>query len=885
MNRTLVLAVGLAACTPEPPAAPPPATVPQGPLPDPVTLHGVDLAMTIDPRTDGFSGEVDLHLALGAQREVLWMHGQDLSVTEVTITPQGGSPVPATWTPVGTTGTARVTPARSLAPGDLTVHIEWSAPFATDLAGLFKVEERGSAFALAKSESIQARRAMPSFDEPRFKAPYRVKLTVPTGDVVVGNGRELERIPAGDGLETVILAETAPLPTYLLSLAVGPFESIDGPSLPPGPLRPEPVPLRGFARSGKAADLGVALTATPPLVAILEAAFGLPFPDEKLDIVAAPAWPSGATELAAAITYRESRILLGPADGPGIDPDARQRMLSTHAHELAHMWFGNMVTPSWWDDLWLKEGFATWASALALGTWEPLGGHTLRAQDRVLSALAADSLATARSVREPVRHDADIRNAYDAITYGKGMAILEMVDHGYGPEVFRPAVRAWLEQSAGGSTDTEAFLRAVTESSGSRDMAATFTTFLEQPGVPVVQVAVDCPNGHPPTATLRQSRYRPRGSRVRDDQRWTIPVCLAVDTAPEPVCTVLRTKDQEVELPGDRCPTLVRPNPGGHGYYRFTGSTASWSRLAQVLPELPAAEARMVVDSAAAAFAAQTVPAPTVLDVFEAAARHPARQVVTAPLPTIDGWTRHLPAAAEPQLAAWARDTWRPARTRAARDRSADGRILGVALQTFFATTFHDADARATLIAELERRLAGDTAALPASSAAAALRVVAEDRGAAALADTTARILALDDPRLEAAALTASGHLRDPQERAAAYAEVLTGELDPRVAFERLSALMDTRNPSKRDDVRQRLEADWDRVAEVIPRQWRRRLPAVRAGAACSESEATDLLAWFAGEAGDAAPGHARSLAQTAERVQLCAAARWVGPALASALP
>ena len=889
MRLPALLLLGTIACTPEPstpePAAPAPLVVPRGPLPSPIALQAVDLAMTIDPRTDRFTGEASLHIHLKDSRKSIWMHGQDLDVASVSFRPPNAPAIPATWTPLSDTGTVRVEAAERLEAGDYTIDISWSAPFATDLSGLFKVEERGHAFALAKSESIQARRALPGFDEPRFKAPYRVTLTVPEGYAVIGNGAETGRTPAQDGLETVTLAETDPLPTYLLSLAVGPFESIVGPTIPPGPDRPDPIPLRGFARPGRAADLGVTLAATPPLVRILEDAFGLPFPDDKLDIVAAPAWPSGATELAAAITYREARVLLGPKDNASVDRAARQKMLSTHAHELVHMWFGNLVTPAWWNDLWLKEGFATWGSALALHTWEPDGGHDIRAAQRKLRAFSADSLASARAVREPIQGDTDIRNAYDSITYGKGMAILEMVDHGFGPDVFRPAVRAWLEANAEGSTDTESFVYAVSQASGQRALGSTFTTFLDQPGVPLVQVALDCPNGGAPSVTLRQQRYRPRGSTIRDTVRWTIPICMAIDTHPEPVCTVLDTKDHQLELPGESCPRMVRPNVGGHGYYRFTMSTGAWKDLARALPRLPAAEALVIVDSAAAGFAAQNTPAPAAFAVFEAASRHPSRHVATAPLAHIPGWKRHLNAEGKALLDTWARHTWTDARRRASRDRSAEGTLFATDLLKFDALVLEDPDARAKLVEMLERRVAGNAASLPSTAVDAALRVVAEDRGAGPLAQVTERILALDDPDLERAALTAPGHLKDPEERKAAFDQVLDGALDPRVAHARVAALMGADNDSRREDIRQRVEASWTPLSEVIPGQWRRKMPALWAGSSCSRADAQRLRTWFEGDAATVAIGHERELARAVEQIELCAARDWMSTAIPTAFP
>jgi len=886
---TALLFLALLGCeTPPATVAPAPApgpAVPEGPLPDPVSLQSVDLHMTIDPRTDRFSGEVDLFVTLDAPVDGLWMHGLDLDVSEVTVAQLDGPPMAATWSPHGDTGTARLTPERSLQPGGHRVHIEWSAPFATDLSGLFKVEERGHAFALAKSESIQARRALPGFDEPRFKAPYRVQLTIPAGYAVIANGAEQSRTPVEGGLERVTFAETDPLPTYLLSLAVGPFERVEGDAIAPGPLRPDPVPLHGYARPGRATDLGVTLAATSPLVRILEDALGQPFPDKKLDIVAAPAWPSGATELAAAITYREQRVLLGPTDDDSIDPDARRSMLSTHAHELVHMWFGNRVTPAWWNDLWLKEGFAVWGSALALHEWEPEGGHDIRATRRTLGAFRTDSLASARSVREPIAGDADIRNAYDSITYGKGMSIIRMVDQGFGPDVFRPGVRAWLKAAAGRSTTTEEFAQVLTEHTGDPTLAATFTSFLDQPGVPYLQMTVDCPKGADPRVTLRQSRYRPRGSSIPPKQTWTLPVCVQPDTAKEPVCTVMSTRDHELVLADLACPSFVRPNPGANGYYRAGLSSAGWTAVAGLLPSLPAPEAWMLVDSAAAGFAAGHTPASNLLAVFSAAATHPDRHVVTAPLGTLSGWREHMDDAQRARLDAWIQLTWADARQRVEAPESTEDRLLRMSLLAFDGATLGIEDARAQLRTALDARVAGDGSALPSSATDSALRVYAEDEGGAALAALTERIVALDDPRLEQSALVAAGWLTELEDRDKAFSEAISGDIDPRAAFLRITTLMGAQDDRVRAGTAKRVLMEWAEVVDAVPRQWRRKLPTLLGTGACTTDAAEDLRAWFATDAGKLAAGHERELAQMSEAIALCAASKWTAQAVDGALP
>ncbi len=865
-----LLWVACASPEPERPVVAPKWSVPEGPLPDTVSLSSVDLSLTLDPRADRFDGSIDLHVTVNRAETGIWLHGQDLTITQVSITPQDSGVLPATWTTHGSTGVSRIETNTNLPLGPATVHIEWSAPFATDLSGLFVFEERGNRYVLAKSESIQARRALPSFDEPRFKAPYRIQLTVPAGYVVIGNRAERARETVADGMERVTLAETAALPTYLLSLAVGPFERREGASLGATTARAA-VPITGYARPGRTVDLGVLLHTTAPLIQTLEAETGLPFPDPKLDLVAAPAWPSGATELAAAITYREEKVLLGPLDDASIDPAARREMLRTHAHELAHMWFGNAVTPAWWEDLWLKEAFASWASRRALTTWEPNGGHDLEAEKRVLAAMASDGLASVRAIRAPILGDNDIRNAYDSITYGKGMAVIDMVDHGYGPDVFRAALRDHLRTHDGQTTDTPTFLADLTRASGNPNIAETFSSFLSQTGVPVLRVAVDCPNNGDATATLRQDRYRPRGSTIDPHATWTLPVCLEVDTSETPICTILSSASGEMNL-GSVCPTWIRPNPGGHGYYRFALSPAHWRALALHLPELPAVEALRIVDSAAAGVDAGWVGIADAWTVFRAAAQHPVAAVAEAPLAPLAQWRSRMPAED--------RTVFDPIVQAAFPPKGSDA----TALLAFSATILGDATARKHLLHALERRIHGDTRALPADLLDAALRVFAEDNGIAGLRALRQTVVAQDVPQLEQAVEGAWGWVTDPAERSLVLDETLSGTLDPRAAVARLHNLLSHPDDRVRVATTETVRSRFDAVISVTPNQWRRDTPALLGNGACSDAEARVLTDFFAGPAGALAPGHARSLARTLESISLCKARSELGTQIARAL-
>ena len=227
--------------------------------------------------------------------------------------------------------------------------------------------------------------------------------------------------------------------------------------------------------------------------------------------------------------------------------------------------------------------------------------------------------------------------------------------------------------------------------------------------------------------------------------------------------------------------------------------------------------------------------------IFEAAARHPSRHVATAPLPAITRWKQHLEPATKQRVDAWARATWQPLRQTAGRSNNPEQKLLEATVLEFEAGFIEDAEAKALLLRRLDKRIQGDAPALPSSAYDVALKVLAQERGAAGLEPLTATVLELDDPTLERAVLVAPGYYTDPQQRMAAFDATLEGTLDPRVAFARIEALMGIHNESRRHDIQARVEAEWARISEIIPRQWRRRMPGLWAGAACTRGEAEGL--------------------------------------------
>lgn len=845
---------------------------PNGRLPGNARPTRYALALTVDPRKARFSGSVTIATELMQALDGLWLHGNGLDVAEVRVTDTAGKSHTARYRQILPTGVSRVSFPRTLGPGEVTLHFEYSAPFDDNLAGLFAVEERGDHYALAKSESIKARKFLPGFDEPGYKAPFDIELTVPRGYGAVSNAPVIERTPAADGMERVRFDTTRALPTYLLSLAVGPFDVVERPAIPPNDVRDRPIPLRGVARKGRGEELDYILDITPAFIRILERSLQVPYPYSKLDIVAAPQWPSGATELAAAVTYREQRILAQGAPSPGL----RRDLIQVHAHELAHMWLGNLVTPPWWDDLWLKEGFATWGTPLVLTQWEPGGGHRVDAVARAVAAMRTDSLASARAVREPIADNADIRNAYTAIPYSKGMAVIAMADNFFGAESFRPALGEYVQQYADRSASSEQFFETIGNATGEPALTEAFRSFVEQSGVPSLSVTLDCGGDDAPAELrVRQQRYRPLGSPIEGERDWVIPFCAAyaAGTGRERACKLLRERATTVPLKAASCPGWVHPNAHGAGYYRWNLSPDDWARLTEHFGALTPGEALTAVDSAIAAFEAGEAEADTLLAAVEVAAEASNRNVTTAPLSALARYERHLlSGAAREALLGRAAALYGPRLNALDDPASEDERLLRTALRKFMALTVEDASVRAELTqaAAAYIGLEGepDPTALEPELFQTAFTVALQDRGMAFFERLLAAREEIDDPRFGGDSAKAMGAVRDPALVERAQQLALSGELGTRETWRLIEKLFS--HPSRRDAIWRWYRDHFATIVDAIPEQWRRRTPQV-GRQFCSRKKAEALQRFFA-TAGQRAPGYERKLERTVERIRLCAA-------------
>ena len=596
---------------PEPPVMQ--ETPPAGQLPEGVTPTAYRLALFTDPAQDDFSGTVEIDISLTDPHARIWLHSLDQRISEASATLPDGTVLPATFTrSTAEGGVSRLDFETPVPAGNATLKIDYMAPYNFGLAGLYKAEQNGRPYLATQMEPIDARRMVPSFDEPRFKTPWTLTVTTPAGNQVITNGALKSQTTLDDGNLQFEFATTRTIQSYLVALAVGPYDLRDGGVLPPNEIRPRAVPFRGFAPAGKGDQLEEAMAITDEMVTWQEAYFDYPYPYGKLDLIAVPDFAYGAMENAGAIIYRESALLISDRTSLG----RKRGIMTTHAHELGHQWFGNLVTPRWWNDIWLNEAFATWISYKTMDAVYPDTGFDLAPQRAAIGVMGADSLANARQIRNPITRNADILDAFDGITYRKGGGVLSMFENFLGEDAFRDGMRLHMRRFEDGVADVNDFMTSLADGAKTPGIVDSFNSFILQPGIPYLDVQFTCPTEATGVVSIAQSRYAPLGSEIDTAaQSWTIPFALKTNgsNGENTVRQLFGETSIEIAIE-DSCPTYVMPNAGGAGYWRFTLNDTAWQGLIGNYESLSAGEQLSFADSATAGFAAGNLSASTLLD-------------------------------------------------------------------------------------------------------------------------------------------------------------------------------------------------------------------------------------------------------------------------------
>ena len=576
--------------------------------------------LSLDPAKPEFTGTIEIRINVAKPVSTIWLNANRITVRDASVI-SGGKTLTAKALPGGDDFIGLDLP--SPAPvGPAVIRISYSGSVRQgDTSGVFKVDDTGNSYILTQFESTDARDAFPCFDEPSYKTPWQLTLHVPAGEKAVSNTPVISDTVAG-AVRTYVFKETKPLPSYLVAFGVGPFEFVDG-----GVAGRNHFPVRIVTPKGRANEAKYAAEVTATILTRLEDYFGIPFPYEKSDQVAVPVTIGfGAMENAGMVTYGQTMILSKPES----DTINRQReYASVAAHELAHQWFGDLVTTKWWNDIWLNEAFATWMEQKLVAEWKPEWNTRLQDVGTKLGAEDEDSLATARRIRQAIESKDDISNAFDDITYSKGAAVIAMFENWLGQDVFRKGVHLYLDRFAFGNATATDFLTALSEASG-KDVSKAFSTFLDQAGVPLVSVAMEC-KGSATALHMEQKRFLPLGSKGSANQVWSIPVCVRYGSAAQQTeCTLMTQAKTDWTLRAASCPAWLDANAAAKGYYLVDYAGGMLPKLTggDVDARLPANERLDLIGNAQALTDAGKLPAADALGLVETFHSDASRQVV-----------------------------------------------------------------------------------------------------------------------------------------------------------------------------------------------------------------------------------------------------------------
>ena len=524
-------------------------------LPTTVTPDHYDLKFSVDVRGARFDGTETIHVQVHEATPRIVLNAADITFHEVTIG-SGTSTQPAKVELNAADQTATLTVPTPLAAGPADVHISYSGILNDKLRGFYLSKTEARNYAVTQFESTDARRAFPCFDEPAFKATFAVTLVIDRGDTAISNGKVVSDTPGPTPTRhTVVFSPSPKMSSYLVAMAVGNFQCLTGAS--------DGIPVRVCTTPDKTALGHIALDSAERILAFYNRYYAIKYPFGKLDILAVPDFAAGAMENTAAIFYRETDLL---ADTKSASVGTRKTIASVLAHEMAHQWFGDLVTMAWWDDIWLNEGFATWMANNPLNAMHPDWNIPVDAELENQTALSLDALQATRPIHAAVETPAQIDEAFDAIAYQKGAAVLRMIESYVGRESFRNGVNAYLQAHAYGNATARDFWSAIAAASG-KPIDTIMPTFVNQPGVPLVNLSATCTNNHL-QITVTQERFALGQTAPAAPERWQIPLCVNLPDRKSATCNVVSDTTQTITLGGASCPAWVFANAGAHGYYR-----------------------------------------------------------------------------------------------------------------------------------------------------------------------------------------------------------------------------------------------------------------------------------------------------------------------------
>jgi aminopeptidase N len=529
-------------------------------LPEVARPDNYKLTFKPDLEKATFEGDETIATRLLKPSSDITLNAVDIDFHDVTIT-SGGATQKAKVTPEKEKEMVVLSVEKPLSAGPATIHITYTGILNDEMRGLYLgKDDKGRKYAASQFEATDARRAFPSFDEPDYKATFDITAVADADQVAISNYKVVSDTPGPGNKHTVKFATTAKMSSYLAALVVGNFEYIEG--------SVDGIPIRVYSTPGKK-DMGkFALEAAEYIVGYYDKYFGIKYPYGKLDLIGLPDFSAGAMENVGCITFREVILLIDEKQG---SIDLKKTIASVTAHEIAHMWFGDLVTMKWWDDIWLNEGFATWMESKPVAKWKPEWNYPLDDVSGTGGTLNVDSLANTRPIHQAAETPAQIQELFDGIAYGKAASVLRMLEAYLGEETFRAGVNAYLKEHQYANATADDFWDTQAKTSH-KPVDKIMPTWVKQPGAPILNVKAQC-TGNSTSVTLTQQRYYIDRVKFEEpnDQLWQVPLCLKGSASGPTKCELMTKREETFTLPG--CSSWVLANAGATGYYR-TGYSA-----------------------------------------------------------------------------------------------------------------------------------------------------------------------------------------------------------------------------------------------------------------------------------------------------------------------
>lgn len=819
----------------------------------PVAPTSQTIDLRIDPASTDYSGSTRIALTITEPTDGFAFHAEAMSLDRVELSgPDGVVELTLDEREAGLIVAAAPT---GMAAGDYILAIDFSNEYDRRAVGLYRMEQDGKGYLFTQFEAVDARKAFPCWDEPSFKIPYQLTLRTPAGQQAVSN-TPVEAESTDDGWTTRVFARTRPLPSYLIAMAAGPLESVPMPGLS--------VPGKVYTVAGQSRLAALAVETTPPILAALEDYFGAAYPYAKLDLIAVPEYWPGAMENPGLVTYSDELLLV---DAATASVGQQRRLAAVTAHELAHMWFGDLVTMKWWDDMWLNESFASWLGDKVTNEVYPQYKMNVASVRATNEAMLADARPSTKAIRKPVVSAAQIFEDL-GLAYSKGQAVLEMVEQWIGPETFRAGIIDYLAAHAWGNAEAADLWGALSDASG-MDVAAVMSGFIAQPGVPMLSVETS-PDGK---VTMMQQRFLNAGVEAADES-WVIPVTFRYSAGGDSGVESVVVDGPTARAAVDGKLDWILPNVGARGYFRWQVPRDQLLALAHnAAAAMDARERIAFLGNAGALLDAGAIGGDDYLEILNAFADDPDPEVVSA----LFGGLSKVEAAFVPDdrrdaFAVYVRRTLRPALERFGLEHR-DGEDETVStfrpqLMSWLGGEGQDENVRRQADA-LAASYMEDPSSIDASLAGVALRIhaIPADRG---LFQTYKRHFEeASSPRERRNYLGALGAFEDPEIQADALLYALEGPVRPTEMFGVLFGLPDT--DAAADTVFRYVTDHYEAVSSRMPPDFRPMLIGVSGG--CSPERLAAGRAFFLQE-GVELEGTESQLAKVTDRVDDCVALR-----------